>query len=588
MFDQPQLLADDKTPRIRSWQLKLSRRLYEYNHAYIPQLAMIEDVPSTEEFSYRWMKKVGKRALKIIANHLELRGDEFIGREHSALDGLVEGTLSSGLTGIISLRQIVEDVLELDDRHDTTSVRPRKLEDYADLFRKIDLPPIHRDFEQDEVFAWMRIAGPNPVMIQRVTKLDKRFPVSDPLYASAIPGDTLEAAGQEGRLFLADYRLLENAQDGTYPHGQKYLHAPLALFALDPESRHLRPIAIQCGQQPGRENPIFSPKDGNGWLMAKTVVQIADGNMHELVTHLARTHLFLEPFVVATHRQLAKNHPLYFLLTPHFDGTLAINEAAHRFLIADKGPVDKLTGAQIQDSQRIAVQAVQTYSFNDQMLPKALQVRGVDDLETFPVYPYRDDSLLYWKVIHQWVGDYIGIYYKSNRDVLEDAELEAWHRELVSHSGGRISGFGQQEGIKTIEALVDALTLIVFTASVQHAAVNFPQYDLMSYTPNIPLAGYAPAPIRKQGLTREHFLEMLPPIDMAELQMVLGYLLGSVHHTRLGEYGSDHFPDKRVKAPLKAFKERLASIGEIIEQRNLTRRPYNFLRPTGIPQSVNI
>src|SRR5207237_10363668 len=76
-------------------------------------------------------------------------------------------------------------------------------------------------------------------------------------------------------------------------------YAPLALFALPQGGKSLAPVAIQCSPVPGDGNPIFTPQDGYNWLIAKTTVQIADGNFHEAVSHLGRTHLFIEPFVLA-------------------------------------------------------------------------------------------------------------------------------------------------------------------------------------------------------------------------------------------------------------------------------------------------
>src|SRR5262249_55317469 len=136
--------------------------------------------------------------------------------------------------------------------------------------------------------------------------------------------------------------------------------------------------------------------------------------------------------------------------------------------------------------------------------------------------------------------------------------------------------------------LTKVLTMVLFTCSVQHAAVNFPQYDLMSYVPNMPLAGYTPAPTKKKGATMADLLNLLPPRHASELQTNLGYILGSLHYTRLGNYGRRHFVDGRVTAPLDTFEKRLYSIGKAIDEKNKTRRPYTFLVPSGIPQSINV
>lgn len=53
----------------------------------------------------------------------------------------------------------------------------------------------------------MRLAGPNPVMLERVTAPARNFPVTDERYRQAMgdKGDSLAAAGAEGRLFQVDY-----------------------------------------------------------------------------------------------------------------------------------------------------------------------------------------------------------------------------------------------------------------------------------------------------------------------------------------------------------------------------------------------
>jgi arachidonate 15-lipoxygenase len=462
------------------------------------------------------------------------------------------------------------------------------MEDYAALFRCIGLPPVSATTGQDLAFAHMRVAGPNPVMLQRIGVLDDRFPYSNAQYHQAMPGDSLAAALAEGRLFLADYQRLEHIKGSLAPNGiQKYLYAPLALFAVDRATKQLHPVAIQCCQSPGPDNPVFTPDDGHNWMIAKTIVEIADGNIHEAVTHLGRTHLLMEPFVVSTFRQLAANHPIFLLLIPHFEGTLAINEAAWRHLISDRGAVSRLLGGTIDESRGLSAAGVQSHNFRESILPRTLRARGVDDDSWLANYPYRDDALLYWDAIAHWVLDYLALYYPSDEEVGRDVELLAWIDEIGAEDGGRIKGF-EQAPSPTIAGLAEALTMIIYTCSVQHAAVNFPQYSLMSYTPRMPLAGYAPAPSKKKGATQEDLLAILPPLDVAELQMELGYLLGTVHYTTLGHYRADQFADPRVAVPLARFQVKLDEIGKVVEERNKTRTPYQFLARSGIPQSINI
>lgn len=475
--------------------------------------------------------------------------------------------------------------------------RASSVEDYRKLYAYIKLPEIANTFQSDEVFAYMRLAGPNPVTIARMTAADVLFPVTEEQYKSVMgENDSLQTAIEQGRVYLADYAILDGALNGTFgaePQVQKYSYAPKAMFAVpanDNPNRPLRPVAIQCGQLPA-DYPVITPSTGaDAWLMAKTIVQIADTNFHEAVTHLARTHLLIEPFVIATHRQLPSTHSLFKLLVPHFQGTLAINYAAHEFLVAPKGGVNQLLSSTIENSRVLAVRGLQARGFNADMLPRRLQDRGVDDRSVLPVYPYRDDGLLIWEAIHDWVEAYLGLYYSSDDRVKGDRSLQNWAQELVAFDGGRLQDFGDRgDGkIETRKYLIDAVTMVIFTGSAQHAAVNFAQNGIMSFAPAMPTAGYAPAKAVGAGTTKQDWLDLLPPLDQAQQQLNLLYLLGSVYFTRLGEYENGYFTDSKVAKLLQAFQKRLQDIEKIIDRRNCDRPVYNYLKPSNIPQSINI
>ena len=493
---------------------------------------------------------------------------------------------------------------------------------YRNLFQIIYLPCISDHFQEDREFAAQRVAGPNPLVIELVRKeLPANFPVTNEQYRAAISQhqtvmdeqDTLEQAIQDQRLYLADYNIFDGIEAGDFPpEYTKYLCAPLALFAVPqagncPQS--LVPIAIQCHQEPSSENPIFTPtppgtpeEEQWSWLIAKTIVQIADANYHELISHLGRTHLLIEPFIIATARELAPNHPLGILLRPHFQGTLFINNAATVGLINKDGIVDATFGGTLDESLRITLEGVRGYpfSFNDSMLPKFFEQKGLDDVTKLPDYPYRDDGMLIWNAIHQWVDSYISVYYHNDQDVIQDTELQNWVQSLIANDGGRMTGFGESNSsggldIHSKTYLIDAVTLLIFTCSAQHAVVNFAQATYMSYAPNMPFAGYQPAPNLASGATKDDYFNLLPPLAQAEAQMNITYTLGSVYYTQLGQYldkdnpNLDYFTDQDVQAPLESFQNRLREIETIIQERNGVRPTfYSFLLPSRIPQSTNI
>ncbi len=473
------------------------------------------------------------------------------------------------------------------------SASNRSLEDYNKLFMKIPLPEISSRFKEDLVFGYMQVAGPNPMMLQQVLQQEEILQISNQQYQEilGIGNDSLEAARREGRLYKADYSKLKNMENGSFPNQQKYIYSPLALFVVPPSSnpsRSLIPLAIQCQSQ----HPVFTPLDGENWAIAKSIVQIADSNYHELVSHLGRTHLFIEPFVIATKRRLPANHHLRILLEPHFEGTILINYGAHQLLIADRRQVDALLASTIESDRQLTIQATQDYlhHFNDVMFPKTLTSRGVDRISQLPEYPYRDDGLLIWNAIHQWVRDYLSSYYTNSQQLLADQALQNWAKELISQQGGRLQNFGEDASgtIKTLDYLIDAISTIIFTASAQHAAVNFAQGELMTYAPAFPLASYSPAPTNFYEVG--DFMSMLPPLDQAKSQLNLTYLLGSVYYTQLGQYSNSYFQSKpQISSALATFQNQLKAIEQEITQRNRTRiMPYKFLLPSQIPQSINI
>ena len=145
--------------------------------------------------------------------------------------------------------------------------------------------------------------------------------------------------------------------------------------------------------------------------------------------------------------------------------------------------------------------------------------------------------------------------------------------------------------LATVNDVDNALPHVIFTASAQHAVVNFAQLQEMSYAPAYPLSGYAPAPSDKEA-TEQDWFAMLPPLGLAHYQSTLGVMLGSVRHTMLGHYPHDTFRpfanDDRLTPFVAGLKTRLEHVETVIRLRNQSREPYMFLMPSLIPQSINI
>lgn len=327
--------------------LATKREQYKYNHVHIPPLAMVDTLPEAEQFSTPWKLMLAKVGFQLLVNKIIVNyGDQGDAGAADDVKAFLQATLKETLAkykGFSKLKiifkglkfvprlvfgQISTDVKEVEDLMqdiiktmgrdfledfagdvmqkltvDAPQGRCTTIKEFKELFATIDLPEIAYTFQEDETFAYMRVAGPNSVMLQRMTEPDPRFPVTEAHYQTVMgEEDSLASARAEGRLYLCDYGILEGAVNGSFPTDQKYLYAPLALFAVpkgDRRDRKLHPVAIQCGQKP-KKFPILTPQSNHyAWLCAKTAVQIADVNFHEAVTHLARTHLFMGPFAIA-------------------------------------------------------------------------------------------------------------------------------------------------------------------------------------------------------------------------------------------------------------------------------------------------
>jgi arachidonate 15-lipoxygenase len=473
---------------------------------------------------------------------------------------------------------------------------PVTMDEYRKLFATFAVPGIAYECVSDEVFAHLRVAGPNPMLIKGIDAIPANFGVTAEQYAGVVAGDTLSAALSAGRLFLCDYAVLEILEPGTWQGNAKYPVHPIALFAIPPQGDALVPVAIQCGQDP-TQYPVFTPAPvaGNrwGWEMAKSIVQVADGNWHELLAHLAHTHLLIESVAVAAHRTLADVHPVWALLLPHFEGTLFINDAAATSLIAPNGPIDHIFAGTIKSTQALAVQARLGFDFTERMPPNDFTRRGVADPGTLPTYPYRDDALRVWQAIRGWAADYLAVYYADDAAVAADTELAAWVASVQGEA--KVTGF---PSIATRDQLADACAMIMFTASAQHAAVNFPQRDVMSFAPAISGAIWAPLPSQQAGQDKTGWLSQFLPLPLALEQLNVLMLLGSIHYRPLGDYQSNTYPygpwfqDPAVTGaggPLPRFQAVLKQVEAEIVAANANRLfPYPYLQPSLIPTSINI
>lgn len=490
-----------------------------------------------------------------------------------------------------------------------------------------------RQCEQDWFFGYLQVAGFNTTNLRRVvhskaagskailwSELQARMSIPDQMRIQSQGGDktlALAEAITAGKLYACDYTVLLGP--GVLPqmdreselHGKhRYLPAPIALFywndapppgqpqtygsPTEPDKGVLQPIAIQLGQ--GKGSAIFTPNDclnGNDanllkWKIAKYFVNVACAIQHESVAHLGDCHLIMESIAVATHRQLATQHPLYALLDPHLRFTISINNGAANNLIVPGGVVAANVGPNIHWTLAMVNEARKAWRWDENSPEKIFGLRGVDKL---PRFAFRDDTLLLWQAIKAFVTTYVNCYYASDAAVAADTEVSAWIDELCNPQLGNLSGLAPPT---TRDELAQIVAQMIYIAGPLHASVNYGQYPLGAYMPSVAATIYQAAPTQDDAIVGENAcLAWFPPLDVALYTLSFEYLLSSIQFDVLGHYSANsqypYFADRKAETALEAFQAALAQAEVTIYQRNLERpMPYLFQLPSKVPNGISI
>ncbi|OAY85603.1 putative linoleate 9S-lipoxygenase 5 [Ananas comosus] len=489
------------------------------------------------------------------------------------------------------------------------------------------------------------LAGVNPLIINRldvfppVSKLDpskygnQNSTITAAHIQNNLDGSTIDQALKDNRLFILDHH------DTLIPYlnrinstGNK-IYASRTLLFLKEDST-LKPLAIELslpspdGEQHGAVSNVYTPSEngveGAIWQLAKAYATVNDSGVHQLISHWLNTHATMEPFVIATNRQLSALHPINKLLSPHYRDTMNINALARQILI-NAGGILELTVFPARYAMEMSSFVYKSWNFMEEALPADLIKRGIlvgdgehPDKQQLLIkdYPYAVDGLAIWHAIETWVSDYCSIYYPSDAAVQADAELQAWWKEVreVGHGDKKDEPWWPE--MQAVSELTHACTTVIWVASALHAAVNFGQYPYAGYLPNRPTISrrFMPEP----GSADYEELKTNPDkvflrTVTSELETILGVSLIEILSTHssdevyLGQRDTPEWTaDQSALQAFERFKARLAQIEADIVKRNgdpslknrngPVKMPYTLLYPTstagitgkGIPNSVSI
>lgn len=477
--------------------------------------------------------------------------------------------------------------------------RFKGLSDFEKLYKELDNPLVTDGWMTDESFGEQRLSGVNPGLIRLAASTSDLSLKLTAQLTDTFGQSALTEMFDNKQLYVLDYR--EKLADIANGPG-KYLPRPIAVFQCQDDDNEnettgqthgrLMPIAIEIDTS-DTDSKVFTPEDDMLWTIAKMCFNIADANVHEMQSHLGRCHFAMEAIGAVTPRQLAVNHPLHILLAPHLKFLVYNNQEGFDKLVQPGGPVDQLLAATLDDSLKLARLAAEQWSVM-QTFPENLAERGVEDDQALPHYPFRDDGLLIWNAISEYVEGYLEIYYKNEEDITDDYELQAWAKQLAAtdETGGRVKDMPSQ--IDNVAQLAKIISVFIFNNSAGHSAVNYPQYPYLGFSPSAALAGWSDYRrfFTQQNTTEQEqlnfMLQLLPPQEVALGQVGITFALSAYHYDKLGDYDED-FTEQLPKHHLYLFNQNLKMIEKQIQVRNKSRdTAYTFLLPTEIINSPSI
>uniref|UniRef100_A0A673Y8Y9 Arachidonate 12-lipoxygenase n=1 Tax=Salmo trutta TaxID=8032 RepID=A0A673Y8Y9_SALTR len=472
------------------------------------------------------------------------------------------------------------------------------LDDFKRCFWKLRSPISEycmEHWKEDSFFGYQCLNGSNPRMIQRCKKLPGNFPVSgDMVQGSLAPRTTLKKELKAGNIYLVDYAIMDGVPTNVIRGKPQYIAAPLCLLYEHPD-QGLIPIAIQLGQTPGLDTPIFLPKNPPlAWLLAKIWVRHSEFQVFQLLSHLLRTHLVVEVFCVSTLRQLPAVHPVYKLLAPHLRYTLEINCRGRTQLLSADGIFKRVVSTGGEGLLVLAQNEYKVLTYRSLQPYQDFQQRGASKLRS---YFYREYSLMLWDAIHRYNTHHHSFMTTEIlfRRLSEESRERTWSSGLkyryVEMHIGKISYFTPPSPFLSPTELITLLSVAIFTSSAQHAATNNGQFDWCAWVPNTPCTMRHPPPTDKDAVTMEMIMDTLPDVSQTCLEMAITWHLGRPQPDAipLGQYREQYFTESQAQEVIDKFRQELKEIEEhILTQNEGLELPYLFLLPSRIENSITI
>lgn len=149
------------------------------------------------------------------------------------------------------------------------------------------------------------------------------------------------------------------------------------------------------------------------------------------------------------------------------------------------GFFENVNGTTSEQTYAFLKDAYQRFDWKAGYIPNDLESRGFPvkdlDMEKYQNYAYGRNMIALWTKLRAFVASALAKAYPTDADVVNDKDLQAFSDEMRDPLGGAMDKFPE---IKTIDELVDMVTMAIHIASPQHTAINYLQDYYQAFVPN--------------------------------------------------------------------------------------------------------
>ncbi|KAM6930928.1 polyunsaturated fatty acid lipoxygenase ALOX15B-like [Xenentodon cancila] len=117
----------------------------------------------------------------------------------------------------------------------------------------------------------------------------------------------------------------------------------------------------------------------------------------------------------------------------------------------------------------IMKRSLETLTYSSLCIKDDIKDRGLEDV---PNFYYKEDGEQLWDIMYRFVEEIPGFYYNDDDDVKKDSEVQNWLRDIFKHGFHVCKNSGIPEKFETLPELVKFVTMVMYTCSAQHSAVN--------------------------------------------------------------------------------------------------------------------